>query len=230
MGNENIPQLSMVSNDSMTTIINTDKQRVQQIVLNLLSNALKFTPNKGSVKICCRMIRKKADLHHGKDFPEIVRLVSNMGVNGMLEVAIIDTGIGIKKSDCGKLFQLFGFIDTSAKLNTRGIGLGLHICRMICMQMGGNIFCKSQKDKGSTFVFVIALDAVNNENQIVKLHRQLNPKKQHYQKIKLSKKVIQRLALAQANKDGYGTKMNIEKVDTMMERISEHMSESGRDE
>lgn len=70
---------------------------------------------------------------------------------------------------------------------------------MICKQMGGNIFCKSQLDKGSTFVFVIALDAVNEESSLVKQHRQLNPKKHYYQKIVLSKKIIQRLA--DANND-----------------------------
>ena len=50
----------------------------------------------------------------------------------MLEIQVIDTGIGIKKEDQGKLFKLFGFLDSSQELNTKGIGLGLHISKMIC--------------------------------------------------------------------------------------------------
>ena len=76
----------------------------------------------------------------------------------MLEVAIKDSGIGIKPEDKNKLFKLFGFIDSSAGLNTRGIGLGLHICKMITDQLGGDIACESEPGVGSTFVFLIALD------------------------------------------------------------------------
>jgi signal transduction histidine kinase len=49
----------------------------------------------------------------------------------MLEVQVEDTGIGIKEHDLEKLFQLFGFLDSSSHLNTKGIGLGLHICQII---------------------------------------------------------------------------------------------------
>jgi signal transduction histidine kinase len=45
----------------------------------------------------------------------------------MLEIQVIDTGIGIKQEDICKLFKLFGFLDTTKELNTKGIGLGLHI-------------------------------------------------------------------------------------------------------
>ena len=49
----------------------------------------------------------------------------------MIEITVKDTGIGIKEEDMCKLFKLFGFLDSSKELNTRGIGLGLHISRMI---------------------------------------------------------------------------------------------------
>ena len=45
---------------------------------------------------------------------------------------MIDTGVGIKKEDMSKLFKLFGFLDTTKELNTKGIGLGLHISKKIC--------------------------------------------------------------------------------------------------
>jgi len=50
----------------------------------------------------------------------------------MLEVSVADNGVGIKEEDLGKLFKLFGFLDSTKELNTKGIGLGLHISKMIC--------------------------------------------------------------------------------------------------
>ena len=49
----------------------------------------------------------------------------------MIEITVKDTGIGIKKEDLSKLFKLFGFLDSTQELNTNGIGLGLHISKMI---------------------------------------------------------------------------------------------------
>jgi Amt family ammonium transporter len=79
----------------------------------------------------------------------------------MLEIQVIDSGIGIKKEDMNKLFKLFGFLDTTKELNTKGIGLGLHITKKICQALGGDIFCESEWEKGSTFTILIALDELN---------------------------------------------------------------------
>ena len=72
------------------------------------------------------------DLTHGRQVPDIVDIVQNTDSKSMLEIAVSDTGVGIKSEDLSKLFKLFGFIENSRQLNTRGVGLGLHICRMIC--------------------------------------------------------------------------------------------------
>ena len=87
-----------------------DKQRVQQVLLNLQSNALKFT-DKGSVTIKVN-IRTQFE----KNF---------------LELSVIDTGIGIKEEDRDKLFTLFGYIKDSYQMNKHGIGLGLNISNKI---------------------------------------------------------------------------------------------------
>ena len=82
--------------------------RLQQVILNLLSNALKFTPRKGAVKI------------------------SAYRVDDMLTISVRDTGCGIPEGDQAKLFQLFGTIeDTRSRINLKGIGLGLVISKMI---------------------------------------------------------------------------------------------------
>ena len=86
-------------------MVRTDMQRLEQIVLNLQSNSLKFTPKEGSVRITVQ-----------KHFPS------------KLSVKIADTGEGIKQEDKPKIFKLFGFLQNTQDLNADGVGLGLYIC------------------------------------------------------------------------------------------------------
>ena len=76
----------------------------------------------------------------------------------MIEIIVKDTGIGIKEEDLEKLFNLFGSLKASKELNPTGIGLGLHICKMIVQQFGGEIVCHSKIGEGTSFIFTIALD------------------------------------------------------------------------
>ena len=92
------------------TVIIHDEQRIQQVLLNLQSNALKFT-EMGSVTI------------RGKTY------VDNNETN--LELEVIDTGAGIKDKDKDKLFKLFGYIEDEQHMNVHGIGLGLNISKRI---------------------------------------------------------------------------------------------------
>jgi signal transduction histidine kinase len=82
------------------------------VVLNLYSNALKFTKKGGFVRIKCKYIPDEDS-------------------NGSISIHVIDSGVGIKEGDKHKLFQLFGFLEQTKELNTKGIGLGLHISKMI---------------------------------------------------------------------------------------------------
>ena len=74
-----------------------------------------------------------------------------------------DTGVGIKDEDKHKLFELFGFLQSTKELNTQGIGLGLHISKKICQEFGGEINFESQWTQGTSFTFVIALEQANIE-------------------------------------------------------------------
>lgn len=113
-GNRNIDQFS-------STIV-SDEMRLQQVLLNLQANALKFT-EEGSVTIEVEII--KDNLNH------------------FLKVSIIDTGVGIKEEDKHKLFKLFGFVKDSKNLNSNGIGLGLMISDMIVSKFEGQITFES---------------------------------------------------------------------------------------
>jgi len=111
----------------------SDKKRVKQVLMNFVSNAIKFT-EQGSVKIKARILEDK-----------------------ILELCVLDTGIGIKKDDMDKLFQSFQQIDMSSTKKYEGVGLRLHLCKKLALLLGGDISVKSDYDKGSEFTFSLPL-------------------------------------------------------------------------
>ena len=110
--------------------------RIQQVILNLQSNAVKFT-DEGKVTIRPRIFNQNGDK--------------------ILEISVIDTGIGIKEEDKDKLFKLFGYVQDSHQMNVHGIGLGLTISKKIIEQFGGEISMTSKEDEGSTFKFKLKI-------------------------------------------------------------------------
>ncbi len=117
--------------------IDGDMRRMEQILLNLMSNAIKFT-EKGGVKVQC----SKED--------------------GLIKLRVIDTGIGIKRSDQDKLFKPFSQVDTGLTRHYEGTGLGLSICRKLVDLMGGSIGVDSELGKGS--VFTVTLPIAKGDN------------------------------------------------------------------
>jgi signal transduction histidine kinase len=109
----------------------SDRRRVEQILLNLLGNAVKFT-ERGEVIVTA-----------GAD-----------GSRGML-VSIQDTGIGIKPQDLAELFKPFRQIDVGLTRNHEGTGLGLAICRRLAHLLGGEVLADSEHGMGSTFTLVL---------------------------------------------------------------------------
>ncbi|MEH0875182.1 two-component sensor histidine kinase BarA [Pectobacterium cacticida] len=114
-----------------------DPLRIQQIITNLLGNAIKFT-EQGNIDI---RIEKRRQEHH----------------QVQLEVQIRDTGIGIAEAQQTQLFQAFRQADTSISRRYGGTGLGLVITQRLIKEMGGDISFYSQPNKGSTFWFNIML-------------------------------------------------------------------------
>jgi signal transduction histidine kinase len=108
--------------------VRSDRQKVKQIVLNLLSNALKFTPA-GSVTMIA-------------SYDAGVRQVT---------IAVKDTGVGIPEEDQIKVFEDFRQLDSSPARGYGGTGLGLSICRRLAQILGGTIGLDSTPGRGSTF-------------------------------------------------------------------------------
>ena len=114
-------------------ILNSDKRRIKQILMNLVSNAIKFT-DQGNVKIEVKLLNNKD-----------------------LEVTVSDSGIGIKKEDMEKLFQPFQQIDMSSSKSHEGTGLGLYLSKKIIDLLHGDISVTSQFGKGSEFKFIFPI-------------------------------------------------------------------------
>jgi signal transduction histidine kinase len=120
-----------------------DPRRVEQILLNLLNNAIKFT-YLGEVAL-------KVDL-----LPDFKSPGATSG-KPAVRLRVSDTGIGIKPDDLATLFQPFRQIDSGLSRNHEGTGLGLAICRRLADLMGGEIHAESIWEKGSTFSFTLPL-------------------------------------------------------------------------
>jgi signal transduction histidine kinase len=110
-----------------------DRRRVEQILINLLGNAVKFT-EQGEVRIESRE------------------------EDGRLVTQVIDTGIGIRPQDADTLFKPFRQVDTGITRRYEGTGLGLSICKRLVEAMGGKIRVESEWGKGSCFVFTLPLE------------------------------------------------------------------------
>jgi signal transduction histidine kinase/CheY-like chemotaxis protein/ligand-binding sensor domain-containing protein len=127
--------LYQISHDVPTQIIG-DRLRLKQILMNLVGNAIKFTP-KGEVFV-------KLELEKFlKDETVLIRFT------------VKDTGIGISEKNIDKLFKAFSQVDTSTTRKYGGTGLGLVICKKLVEIMGGDIQVSSELEQGSTFSFTI---------------------------------------------------------------------------
>ena len=123
----------VVDIDSGVRHIVSDRRRVEQILINLVNNAIKFTDH-GEVRI--------------KSTVDEMRLVTS----------ITDTGIGISAHNITTLFEMFRQIDTGMARSYEGTGLGLSICRRLVEMLGGEIWATSEgEQKGSTFTFTLPL-------------------------------------------------------------------------
>jgi|GEM_PF-379024 len=123
--------------------IHSDQTRVRQIVLNLVSNACKFTEN-GQVKIA---LNSRIN-----------------GENEFLDIAVTDTGIGMSEAQVNKLFQAFTQADSSTTRKYGGTGLGLIITKHLSRIMGGDVDVSSVEGKGTTFTASIIINANHAEN------------------------------------------------------------------
>lgn len=140
--------------DGAITNITADRKKLKQVIMNLLSNAFKFTPDGGSVRVIARKWIGALSSRTGEEKPS-PGIQAPPPVGDFVEISIEDTGIGISEENLQKLFQSFQQIETSLTRKYSGTGLGLSLCRRFIELHGGRIWVESNPGKGSRFTFII---------------------------------------------------------------------------
>jgi signal transduction histidine kinase/CheY-like chemotaxis protein/HPt (histidine-containing phosphotransfer) domain-containing protein len=130
-------------------LIVTDAKRLKQILLNLCSNAIKFTAE-GNVDITVEYNRQEQ----------------------RLQFDVTDTGVGMTQEELERLFKPFSQVDTSTTRRYGGSGLGLCICRELVSSLGGEIACQSRKGIGSRFFFTINPGTLSEDQWITHLQEE----------------------------------------------------------
>jgi CheY-like chemotaxis protein/signal transduction histidine kinase/CHASE3 domain sensor protein len=136
------------------TTIHTDRQRLEQIVRNLLSNAFKFTDSKGTVTFAIKAVSADTVFRN-----------KNLTAQNCIALSVSDTGIGIPQNKQQIIFEAFQQVDGSTKRKYGGTGLGLSISRELSIALGGEIHVYSEEGRGSTFTLFIPY-AFSEQNKI----------------------------------------------------------------
>jgi signal transduction histidine kinase len=127
-----------IKSEAVIDAIETDGQKLQQILMQLLTNALKFT-EKGKIELAIRILNER-----GQD---------------MVEIGVADTGIGIRKEDQEVIFDDFRQLDGSSTRHYGGTGLGLGLCKKLAEALGGTIRVRSELGVGSVFSLLLPMRA-----------------------------------------------------------------------
>jgi signal transduction histidine kinase/ActR/RegA family two-component response regulator len=145
--------LQLESEDLSDLAVEADRDKINQILLNLIGNALKFTPEGGQVTVSLAVEYLTEELL-------------------MLNYSVSDTGIGITKENLLRLTQPFFQVESSATRSYQGTGLGLAIAKKMVELMGGELTVDSEPGKGATFTFSVLVKAVE---QVVVKEKQEEP-------------------------------------------------------
>ena len=143
-----------------------DSNRLEQVLTNLVSNAIKFTPEAGEIEITSKVINAR-ELQYDICFEDDIKKLQG----NYLQVCVEDHGIGIERKDLNHVFDKFAQIENSLSRKVGGSGLGLPIARQLMEAHNGAIWCDSEINKGSRFYFVIPI--ANDKSNFTMIRKQL---------------------------------------------------------
>lgn len=143
--------------------IEADLGMMKQIMFNLLDNALKYTPDGGSVSVQARLVNSEQYLVNNKKlFTDDYSLTTD---RDLIEISVVDTGIGIKQENIPTLFHVFTQLETPYIKEYAGVGIGLVLTKKLVELHGGRIWAESEYGKGSRFTFVIPVRTIDQRPQ-----------------------------------------------------------------
>ncbi len=186
--------------------IYVDVSRLEQVLINLVNNAIKFTPDRGTIAVDVHQVDGVSDMSEG--------------LEGFLELAVTDTGIGISEEHVRHLFEKFYQVEPSLSVKRQpGTGLGLVISKGLVKALGGKIQCKSKEGGGSTFSFTLPIIATEKRFYYM-LENELAKAKQHH--LPLSVLIIKLKDFAHV-KEVYG----IKECERVLEIVKEKIEKKG---
>ena len=147
--------------DRIPETIQADERKIKQIIYNLISNAVKFTPDGGEVSLSGELVENKSSSALEKTLS-----VDNLHIdktkqtpsngNKLVQISVEDTGIGLAQEDLNRIFDAFEQVETSKSRKYQGTGLGLSLTKRLVELHGGTIWAESKGEgKGCIFKFKI---------------------------------------------------------------------------
>jgi two-component system sensor histidine kinase/response regulator len=143
-------QIQLISNPISDIVISIDKEAIVQVLLNLLTNAIKYTPAGGTVALSVYDLREDSYSLPVNHYPPMIALPVDCVV-----FEIRDTGSGIGPEESDRVFGEFARLKAARDTETEGIGLGLAVSRRLVRLHGGDIWFTSIVNEGSTFAFFL---------------------------------------------------------------------------
>ncbi len=136
--------LECMADENSLGTLKADKERIEQVLTNIIGNAIKYTPEGGIIKVSAENFMGKKKEH--------------LSPEKYIRITVRDNGIGIPKEDVPRLFERFYRVDKARTSDMGGTGLGLSIAKEIVEAHCGNIFVESEENQGTTVVVELPLD------------------------------------------------------------------------
>jgi signal transduction histidine kinase len=156
--------------------INIDERRIKQVLINLLTNAVKFTPNQGKVNLLVAI--GSGNTWQGEAIiPQQLKALNSP----MLLFQVLDTGIGISANDLQILFQPFVQVDSALNRKYEGTGLGLALVKQIVEMHSGQVMVESEVGKGSRFTVALPYDMPQSSALFAPIDTTLQPQGINYE-------------------------------------------------
>ncbi len=125
-----------------------DEDRIEQVLINLLHNALKWTPEGGTITLSACVATSSQDEHTARELEQLEG-------SGWINLSVRDTGLGIPAAETERVFERFYKVDRARTRENRGTGLGLAIAKHLVERHGGRIWVESREGHGSTFSLLL---------------------------------------------------------------------------